>query len=159
MKPCKRCGTEKPEDNFYKNDSSCKVCRRALVKANRERRADYYREYDRKRYYENGYRYKDDIETVRARHAKNKRPAKEFRRRNPQKYAAHILFNNALRDGKIQRGTKCEGCGKTEGLHGHHEDYYKPLDVVWLCTACHGKRHREINDEIRSGVDWSDSGF
>ncbi len=159
MKPCKRCGTEKPVDGFYSVDSTCKVCRRALVNENRKRNVDHYREYDRQRYYEAGYRYKDDIEVVRKRHQKTKKPTKIYRAKNPQKYAAHILLNNALKNGRIVGGTVCIKCGTAGKLHGHHEDYFAPLDVLWLCRSCHGKRHREINEAIRNGADWSDRGF
>ena len=31
---------------------------------------------------------------------------------------------------------------KGRALHGHHEDYSQPLEVVWLCAPCHGLRHR-----------------
>ncbi len=34
----------------------------------------------------------------------------------------------------------CEICG--EGAHAHHEDYSKPLEVVWLCPRHHGERHQ-----------------
>lgn len=29
-------------------------------------------------------------------------------------------------------------------LHRHHEDYSKPTEIVWLCSACHGARHRSF---------------
>lgn len=31
-------------------------------------------------------------------------------------------------------------CGKTP-THGHHEDYAKPLDVIWLCAGHHRWHH------------------
>lgn len=34
-------------------------------------------------------------------------------------------------------------CGRTPA-YAHHEDYSRPLDVVWLCGWCHGLRHSEL---------------
>ena len=62
----------------------------------------------------------------------------------PDKTKARNILGNAIRDGKIQRQS-CERCGNDK-THGHHEDYTQPLDVMWLCSKCHGLRHRELND-------------
>lgn len=35
-------------------------------------------------------------------------------------------------------------CGEAV-VHAHHEDYDKPLEVVWLCPTHHGERHQELN--------------
>ena len=37
-------------------------------------------------------------------------------------------------------------CGSTP-THAHHENYDKPLDVVWLCPTHHVARHCEIRSE------------
>ena len=64
-----------------------------------------------------------------------------YRARNREKYKAHGTLNNGVRDGKITRPNSCSDCGVTCVPHGHHEDYSKPLDVVWVCDPCHKKRH------------------
>jgi hypothetical protein len=57
-----------------------------------------------------------------------------------QLMAIYQRVNRAKRNGLIPPPTICEDCGKGGLLHGHHEDYSKPLDVNWLCPSCHGKR-------------------
>lgn len=45
----------------------------------------------------------------------------------------------ALRKGLLVR-LACQHCG-SERSQAHHEDYDKPLDVLWLCQSCHFKHH------------------
>jgi DNA repair exonuclease SbcCD ATPase subunit len=58
-----------------------------------------------------------------------------------EKGRARAAVHSAVRSGKLVRSDLCEACGNKAKTHGHHEDYSNPLDVVWLCTACHGKAH------------------
>lgn len=39
---------------------------------------------------------------------------------------------------KLKRPNICELCGNTRNrIEGHHEDYSKPLEVLWVCAPCH----------------------
>ncbi len=56
----------------------------------------------------------------------------------------------ALKIGKVAKPDTCSVCGRRVGkkkIQAHHEDYTKPLDVIWCCQDCHidldGKR-REV---------------
>ena len=62
-----------------------------------------------------------------------------------QKYA-HILVMRAIRKGKLTRPLQCTSCGNghKRALQGHHEDYSKPLDVIWLCDPCHKRYHAAV---------------
>jgi len=66
-----------------------------------------------------------------------------YRYNNPEKYRAHIAVGNAVRSGRLKKPDGCEQCGGPPPVHGHHDDYAKPLDVRWLCVACHSLEHRK----------------
>jgi hypothetical protein len=36
----------------------------------------------------------------------------------------------------------CSICGEQKTIHAHHDDYTKPLDVIWLCRKHHQERHK-----------------
>lgn len=56
-----------------------------------------------------------------------------------RKRRAQWTVSNAVRDGKLQR-QPCESCSAVPA-QAHHDDYDRPLDVRWLCTACHAGEH------------------
>jgi hypothetical protein len=63
----------------------------------------------------------------------------------PLKIKARDLLRHSVKSGAIIKPKECSVCGKSpKRLEGHHNDYSKPLDVIWCCTSCHGKIHREF---------------
>ena len=74
------------------------------------------------------------------------RKLREYRRKNKDKDNARAMIRRGIKSKKIIPKEYCELCGCNNKLYAHHEDYSKPLDVVWLCSACHGKRHKELNE-------------
>jgi len=131
-KVCRCCKQTKQISDFYVQktmaDGRSNKCKECVMAANRERRFNpLTREailaYDRKR----GSR-------------QPKLYLKEYRSTYPNKYRAHVLVGNAIRDKKLFR-EPCEKCGRIDTVHGHHDDYLKPLNVRWLCTAHHKQHH------------------
>jgi len=59
---------------------------------------------------------------------------------------AHDLLNRARRRGKVVP-TPCAHCGAAGRVEGHHHDYFKPLDVTWLCRNCHRAEHKRLRRE------------
>ncbi len=74
--------------------------------------------------------------------------SEEYQTRFPDKYRARYEFANAIKLGKITRGTHCQMCEIECLTHGHREDYSKPFDVIRLCVGCHGRKHRKVGDLI-----------
>ena len=72
-----------------------------------------------------------------------KRARLSWQARNKNKRLAHSKVHSALRMGKLTR-KPCEVCGDYKS-QAHHDDYTKPLDVMWLCPKHHGERHVELN--------------
>jgi len=59
------------------------------------------------------------------------------------KEAARRKCGRAIQSGKLIR-MPCVECGNPNS-DAHHEDYTKPLDVVWLCRLHHMQLHAEKN--------------
>ena len=69
---------------------------------------------------------------------------KKYIRNNPIKRSVQDKVYYAVKTGKLIKPERCEYCNrKAQRIEGHHEDYSKPLDVIWLCRSCHGKIHRQ----------------
>ena len=61
---------------------------------------------------------------------------------NEIKLWARTALNVAVRSGFIVKPKKCSCCNKpvpSRRLHGHHEDYHKPYEVIWACSLCHSQ--------------------
>jgi len=144
FKKCFKCKVNKPIEMFYKHPkmadgyvNKCKECNKKDVRKNRAAKIDYYREYDVAR---------AKTET-RKKLAKN--TTKQWQELNQVKRAAHIIVGNAVRNGRLEKKYECSECGKKDCIiHGHHDDYTKPLDVRWLCAACHSAWHKENGEGV-----------
>ena len=139
MKKCFKCNKDKDISEFYRHGQmadghlgKCIECARKDALQYRYRNIDKVREYDRQR--------------GRLPHRIKKNVVRNRKRRKlyPAKYLAQQMVQEAIRTKRMTRPTQCKQCGKVTKLHGHHEDYYKPLNVIWLCVFCHFARHKEL---------------
>lgn len=133
MKACSQCKRELPLDAFALRkpgwdvrQSQCQECQRAIMaKWSKTERGEAAKVAFRERHpgYDSG-----------------------FRERYPLKLKCHRVFAQAKKRGAIIP-QPCEVCGEPK-VHGHHPDYAKPLDVMWLCVDHHAewhKHHKAIN--------------
>jgi hypothetical protein len=51
------------------------------------------------------------------------------------------IYFKATRTKQLIKPKNCSKCGKTGRIHGHHNDYKKPLEIEWLCVQCHESYH------------------
>jgi len=156
MKTCPNCESQKPLSEFGRNKNTsdgltvwCKSCRnerarkwrednlerarevnRQNKRDERERKGtDHFRKYDRGWYVKNSEKKKKDVA--------------DSRKRNQKKVKAQNKLNKAVQYGRVVKPERCEHCNEVKDLDGHHYDYDKPLDVIWLCRSCHMKEHSE----------------
>lgn len=152
-KTCIKCQRELPHSDFWGNTKtrdglrgSCKACanasKRAYYRKNKDKVRDYYLKYGREyqarpHVIERRKRYeKEHPDRILAAVAKS---TKRQRAIHPEKRRAQTAVGNAVRDGRLKKAP-CVVCGG-EKVQGHHWDYGRPLDVLWLCVRHHRMIH------------------
>ncbi len=130
-----------PPAEFYANPrtadrlgSWCKTCERARGRGRREETRAYRRT--------SGY------SAAKAKYRSSEK-AKETERAyvekvkvtSPERLRARWTLGGKKRTGAVVAPDACEACERPGPVQAHHHDYAKPLDVVWLCVACHADEH------------------
>lgn len=158
MKKCFKCGERKAISEFYRHpamgDGHLGKCKECTKKDTNDRRLRLEA---------------TDLEWVESelarRRLKSKRHVLEGRKKpltpekrrivmdkydakHPNRRKATNAVNNAVRDGRLQK-LPCSICGKRDS-EGHHDDYNKPLDVIWLCSKHHAERHILLRQQQRA---------
>ena len=146
LRVCNICGCTNEEARFYPGVTSrCAECHKKCCRRNRANKIDYYRAYDAKRFQEQPHRRAANEAYAKSERGKalSIQVKKKWQANNQVKRSAHIRLGNAVKSGKIVKPDACSVCGNTQRrIHGHHYDYSKPLDVIWVCPPCHREFHR-----------------
>ena len=116
-KTCTKCGRELPLSEFHRynrrNETHYSQCR--------DCKADYKR--------------KNKDKLLIAQYKRRRNLTDEDRQKRKAWNALHYI----LRKGGIIKPQVCEVCGSTENIQGHHKDYNKLFDVMWVCQKCHAE--------------------
>lgn len=158
-KRCFKCSSDLRLSEFYRHPAmadgylnKCKSCARADVRKHRRKNLEKVRQYDRNRPNKAA-----RIEQMKS-YAKTPRGAevvrkakRAWRQKNRHKIRAERLARRAILSGKIHK-LPCSVCGTNARVEAHHEDYSKPLAVVFLCDKHHKRRHAEIREMGRKST-------
>lgn len=146
VKICRECGLEKPLDEFNKRrgskDGHQGMCRSCFSR------------YNKVRYHSDPARFRKDVAEYREKNMENVFETRmEMCRKNPIPKNANEALNLAVKLGYVDKPDHCLGCGCPTGesrVTAHHNDYTKPLEVVWVCQKCH--KQLDANRRIREGL-------
>lgn len=129
-----------------------KLSNSEYCKAYRLKNIEKLREYDRKRYHEKRkkdplYKKKQSVNSRKWKEAnrdRHRERVKRWKKINQHQTKATTAVKDAVRYGRLVKASECSKCGSKENIEGHHHDYSKPLDVIWVCKVCHIKIHQEL---------------
>jgi len=165
-KKCLHCCEEKTVDDFYKGSRRCKNCFRIKRKKEydpekqaiklkkyiekdpekyRELKKTYTKKYELKnleKIREKGRLYQKKLreqKTYPVDYKKISESLRKYRLKYPERRIARYKFTSLMNRKLLDKPKFCEDCKEEKKLEGHHEDYSKPFDILWLCKQCHCK--------------------
>jgi hypothetical protein len=137
---------------------------REYNKKYRKKHPNYNRDYKRKYRLEHQEKIKEQDRLFRERHKedkvgkKRKEQKKKWEKENKEKLnknqleryhnnlkgekEKHRARNRAFKNIEIPKNQICEDCKLNKATTRHHEDYNKPLEVIFLCDNCNQKSER-----------------
>jgi len=147
--PCNRCGKWFTIDGFYKDKrakrwgitANCKKCHSKIVIETRNK--DLARKRARSWQKKTDYRHRP--ESIQRDHERS------MWRNKTVEAKCRFITNRAIKKGILERPLYCSICGKAtlKGrdhaetiVEAHHDDYFRPLEVKWMCKLCHAEYHR-----------------
>lgn len=139
-KTCFKCARALPRTEFYRHPEmadgllgKCKECTRVDSQKVRLAKIDKYRGYD--------------CDRAKLPHRREQRRVKQIRKRKaigPDYDKSHNAVTRAVANGTLIVPDHCSRCLIPCRPQAHHDDYSKPMDVLWLCPICHAARHVEL---------------
>lgn len=151
MKTCFKCDRTLPITEFYAHPKmgdghlgKCKDCTKKDTAERLERKLcdPEFAELEAARHRAKQARYRQIGTAIQLTGAEREKVHKRHKLKYPEKYHARTVLGVAVQMGKVIR-KPCIVCGSLDS-EGHHEDYSKPLEVIWLCPRHHADRHLEL---------------
>ena len=169
---CNQCGVNKPINEFlFRKDRGtirkpCKQCiysiNRKWAKNNPEKAFIYQKIYQAEHRLERNKKSNIKSKTPRSKEVRKKwyqkkmkekdfriaryESQKKWREENPIKKRAHDIVRLHVSSGKI-KSQPCVKCGSDKSS-AHHEDYRKPLEIIWFCHSCHMDHHSKKRKNV-----------
>ncbi len=125
INPNCRCG--KPKENL--KEWLCRECTTIYKRENRRKK------------------YSDPVYRKAAQDKANELFNKNYEAR--VKKNCRAATNRAIQMGLLIR-KNCDKCGTNFNIQAHHEDYTKPMEVVWLCSVHHAEHHKNEKEELKN---------
>ena len=152
MKTCSKCKIEKELSGFCKDKKAkdglnchCNDCRKLYRIKVRESTKAYNLTYRRI--------HREELKTYSSKYnTDHKEDRKKWRTSSAGKLSqlkSEARYYNARRSRKYYGNNKnnitipdnCQNCNSIEKVEAHHNDYNKPMDVIFLCQKCHKDWH------------------
>lgn len=138
-KLCSGCGETKSTTDFFPDRRKsgrvrprCKACEAEYQRT---------RTPEQKRMYSRNWR-DNNPEAALEKHRRQRADRIDTYKADPVKAACRRATRTAIENGTLVRPDKCDRCLRGCVPQSHHEDYAKPLEILWLCATCHGYIHR-----------------
>lgn len=138
---CKQCIKEYTK-KWQKEKPEIK---KAIRKKYRKNNRDKIRRMDREYYEKNCEKRKKTSRESMKRYLSSKgyQRRRDLEKQFPERRKAREAIKSEVRAGRMKKPEHCQICGKiAKRIEAHHHDYFKPLEVIWLCTMCHRRTHR-----------------